>query len=289
MRIMTMTAVFLFSLLSFAGGNYIGNGGHVIVRDGQACFLDLYVNSICESGFIDSNQPPLFEPELTEAFHSEGFPSRMIAQKLREIYQADKVLAVSIKSTIQMLKWKMVTSNLESTGDSFYRPSRGEHLLQIAVQTDGVVLINKSLWTRLDDLNRAALVFHEALLYLWMRPDISDLSFSTASIEFRAALRRQIGFLFSKNVTQLDRESVAYHYGFRRFYPSIFQKLDSNSVDLIERPGEQTYILLKKDNGQKTLARLRLVRRRIDYLDRLPHTGARDDYSESICKWSWVF
>lgn len=165
-----VTILLMTSMASFAGDK--GNGGDGIERNGKLYVLDLVEAGVEEAPYFRSGTvaPSLLKLRLEMAFGSDGYPVDLIARKLVEIADGNPHLSAAIAQVIEEYNWRLVNSSLIDIKDE-YTVLDYKDLKQLAIRKQNTISIDKSLWAKLDDENKTALIFHE-VIYALIKPKL---------------------------------------------------------------------------------------------------------------------
>lgn len=119
----------------------VGNGGDAVVKDGQVSLLDL----------VETTDELLDVQRFVSGTHE-------VSIKLNRILR-------TFLASPHSMTWILTSKSLENIQDEgiIVTPIEGE-LRQVAVQKDGVVLIQKNLFEAMDEHNQKALFLHEILI-----------------------------------------------------------------------------------------------------------------------------
>lgn len=162
-----VTLLFFFgpSFDALAGGSAVGNGGFGIFRGESVRLFDL-----AEAGIVPQcrNLPEAFLPyseEVTKIAEALGVRSELLDRYLRELDNLRPRLGWKLANVIRFYEWKVQARLVKKTQDVC------ASCRQIAIRTMDKITIDGSLWKRMDQENRIALMFHEALFAI-MRSDV---------------------------------------------------------------------------------------------------------------------
>lgn len=151
-----------------------GHGGDVVVKDGKVRFLDLA-----------ENRPEFYDPS------KESYYFQSVSKKILFVWSK---LAVSVVYPHQMT-WIFTDEHLENIEDEGVIITKLDGSLeQVAVQKNNVVLINKPLFSKLSETDKAALLVHEALIRAAIYAGL-DLKSKVGT----APIRKIVAILFSEN------------------------------------------------------------------------------------------
>jgi len=100
----------------------------------------------------------------------------------------------------QEIIWMMTDKELEEIPDegTIRLPAENESKKQLAIQKDGVVLIHRPIFEKMDDRNKAALIVHELMLFAAMHGGSSNLLQNGT-----AEVRRIVHALFSESYFEM--------------------------------------------------------------------------------------
>jgi hypothetical protein len=145
-----------------------GNGGDAIQIGNKLYLLDLVEAGVEESPQIDLTAQPSAElSKRVDQALPEGFPKPLVAKKLTEIERINPMMSHIILRAMELYQWKLVNSALLDVADEnteLVVPAN--KLFQLAIRKSVSILVDRSLWQKLDDANKTALVFHETLYAL---------------------------------------------------------------------------------------------------------------------------
>jgi hypothetical protein len=184
------------SLNAFAGDKE-GNGGDALLINGKPYLLDLVEHGIEKSPYFDSKVAIVSDVDqgVEKAFTSFSVPKQLLKEKLSELYATDEAAAIGIVGTMVMYDWSLVDTPLVDINDvNSPLEFPAQNLVQLAVRLDRSISIRKDLWEKLDDANKTALLFHEALYALVLPQD--DGSGKT-KFQDSGLAREMVGELFS--------------------------------------------------------------------------------------------
>lgn len=152
-------------------GNEKGNGGDGLWLDGKLYSLDLVEAGVEMNPYFDSTVPmnQMILDRLTKKLDSKIYPVNLLAAKLSEISSVHSKLGIIILKSIEMYQWRLVNSTLMDVQDedSILAYPKAD-LVQLATRNLTTVSIDRSLWAKLDDANKVALVIHEMMYALDM-------------------------------------------------------------------------------------------------------------------------
>lgn len=203
----------LMTAPSFAGERG-GNGGDGIEIDGNLYSLDL-VEAGLERGahfMEDAVVTNALRQRLERKFPSSDYPTALIVSKIAELERIDPVFARVLVKGMELYSWRLVAHNLMNVNDENTLLD-GANLVQLAIRRNSTILIDRQHWQRLDETNRAALVFHE-ILYAFVKPD--------NGVQDSVAARELTGYLFSAELSQRRREGMMQHMANRFSYHQYF-------------------------------------------------------------------
>lgn len=149
--------VLLFSLESFASGNRVGNGGNIVNCPNKKQMLDLYESSEKIASF--SKDLPYIE---------------IIQSTLKNLARLNSKLSKQYeKRSAEFLKETDMRADVDlvavSDSKHIFSPAQKDcKIQQIAIRKNVAGLgsrfiINKDLWDKLPELDRAALILHEII------------------------------------------------------------------------------------------------------------------------------
>lgn len=159
----------------------VGNGGHGVVIGGKVYLVDLVQAGLEHSVgafYIEHKKKNNFEGLLRHGVLTNGrdsgdsslFPYRSVGERLYGIYQGQPVLAMALLETIRMYQWNFIDRELNKIPLRGTVASFDEGTVMLVANRSGrSIYVSAPAFKRMDDLNRAALVIHEAL-YALIRP-----------------------------------------------------------------------------------------------------------------------
>jgi small nuclear ribonucleoprotein (snRNP)-like protein len=161
----------LTSLAGFAGeGDRGGNGGDGIYIDDKLYLLDFVEAGIEESPLIIDVAPTLHtKMRVDMLFPQIGMPRDLIARKITELRNGTfPFFGALLLDVMELYQWRLVNSKLIDIKDE-NTVLQYENLEQLAVRKNSSIMIDRSLWEKLDDANKVGLIFHEAI-YALIKP-----------------------------------------------------------------------------------------------------------------------
>lgn len=175
-----MISLILTGLLSFTtsqatiSDTTVGNGGDVVrlAHEGATPYLlDLVETGVHMDPYFNPSivADPEFAARVKGALPVEELTQKLVAQKLSEISEVDRLLGHSLLRAIELLRWKMVTYELINVPDEGTVYSG--QLYQAAIRQGLTVFLQKDLWRGMKAKNRAALILHELLFALYEPED----------------------------------------------------------------------------------------------------------------------
>jgi hypothetical protein len=252
MKNLFLTSLVFSTLLlgtSAFAGNEKGNGGDGLWLDGKLYSLDLVEAGVEVNPYFDNTIPmnEVILDRLTKKLDSKVYPVKLLAAKLSEISSVHTKLAIIILKSIEMYQWRLVNSSLMDVQDEnsiLAYPSAD--LVQLATRKLTTISIDRSLWAKLDDANKVALVIHE-MMYALDVPVHELNPYKTGEYlnywsQSSPSARQLTGYFFTQDlITQgaqglknLDNKFLSENgltYG--GSYPIIDK---SGSMDIISRP-----------------------------------------------------
>lgn len=197
MRFIIGYMVFLLSFSSSAGVIYVGNGGDGIVFGETVFLLDLIQSGIHKNPWYSSRIDSKWESSVKDLF-SEDYPRSLIAAKLTEIAQKDRIVADILFNTMKAYNWSMTSMALTNVPDEDSVNEFNKYeMIQLAIRQNQSIYINYSYWLKMDPKNKAALIFHEAVY-----ASLDSRQYATG-----ARAREIVGYLFKetfKSKTSLE-------------------------------------------------------------------------------------
>ena len=191
----------LFSVLSalaafssnavFAGEHEVGNGGYGYEGDDGVLYsLDLVESGVEKNPYLNTSiaiQPDI-KKYVDAAFDGvTGIPVIAIEQKLSEIYQISPVFALETARAFHLYSW--------GTVNAFFDPKDAETLVEasrlvpIAARMDALIMLRASAFSRLNEVNQAALILHE----IWYA-----MSVPVKGVQSGMRARNLLGYVFTQ-------------------------------------------------------------------------------------------
>lgn len=162
-----LSILFMIPAIAFCTGHDQGSGGDGFRIGNKLYSLDLVEAGVQSQAYFDLLLPvdPFLLERLQIKFANTDIPTLPLAQKLTEVYQMDPLLAYTLANAMEMHQWRFVDSALIDINDEqdsdLQLPK--ENLVQLASRKESRVSIDRSLWNELDEINKVALILHEAL------------------------------------------------------------------------------------------------------------------------------
>jgi hypothetical protein len=209
--------IFLMPALAFSrAGNDQGNGGDGLRRNGKLYVLDLVEAGAELKPFFSKTvvTNPKISCRLETVFSSQSVPTKLLSLKLSEIEKVDKAFAEALLQTIELYSWRWVNAALVDIKDedsSLDYPQK--NLVQVAIRRGQNIKVNREAWKLLDDGNRAALIFHEAV-YALIKP-------ASSGIQSSPRAREVAGYLFTEELAKMAAKGL--HRVLRDDLPSLAQ------------------------------------------------------------------
>lgn len=187
-----------------------GNGGDGLLINGKIYVLDLVEAGVEDAPYFDLSIP--LDPVIKSAVRElklAGTPSDLLIRKLSEIKRAFAPMGVAMAQTLGLFDWRLVNSALMDIRDENSVLSR-KNLMQLAIRRGNIIFIDRSLWAKLGEKQKVALLIHE-LVYAMMETkeacqgpcnDLNDF-YSTQSSE---QARKIVGFMFSPSLKSTGPE-----------------------------------------------------------------------------------
>ena len=203
----------LFLVTHEASAQKTGNGGDGLRLNGKLYLLDLVEAGVEKNPYF-SNLATL-NPEtlkrLQVALPEKNINLNLVALKLAEIANLDKVFAESILQTIEMYSWNWVNAALVDIKDEDSSLNYPEaDLVQIAIRRGQSIKISQDAWAILDEAQRVALIFHESI-YALVEPKNEKQSSPRA--------REVVGYLFMEELSK--RHVQGLHHILQEDLPSL--------------------------------------------------------------------
>lgn len=214
-------------------GNEGSGGGKVVAIRKHYSVLDLFEAGVDEAPYFTDGK---VDPNI-RAMVNERLPIRdrsgalhfLVAKKITEIWKVagQYDLAFHLLETMKSYQWNMINGPLKPIDDIGQTIVDPKALVQAAIR-DGQqrISIDKQVWTRMDDANRAALIVHE-LLYAILPPVIERTGAAPGDVKVyqeSSVARRIVGFVFSsdlvkKNWNWLMHLEIMRRHGYSRVPP----------------------------------------------------------------------
>lgn len=206
--------VILFSALSFASTQVVGNGGDGFRDNGKIYSFDLFEHHMHRNAALSSEEPnplhlarirksiPILSPEL----------AWLLGAKLQQAYLISPSFALSILKAIEFYRWEFSSSRLPDIDDENLGKNQQykNKLVQLAVRSHYTITIDEVYFSSMDDVNKIALLFHEAA-HAIIKPQTDD----SGNFDYQDAkqVRAIIAELFSPVVSRSSFLSkIAGHY-----------------------------------------------------------------------------
>lgn len=166
-----------------------GHGGNVVVSNGKVSLLDLVENNYI---FLNPSKENYFQ------------------NLLKKLNLALVKIEWLVTRPSQMT-WVLTDEKLEKISDQgIISTTQANSIEQVAIQKDNIVLINRPLFLKMSDVDKAALLVHELLISTAL-----NLGFDVNSDQGTAPIRKVVAILFSEN-----SEAVG-----EKFYQDIWNEL----------------------------------------------------------------
>lgn len=197
----TILTLLLGTSYALAGGKEAGNGGGGVLEEGKPYLLDLVESGIEKAPFFDTTveADPVYKARVAQAFSSlPDTPNELVSQKLTEISHLDQVLAASLMKVMELYFWKPIDFTLVHIPDEETVIDIDPSLqVQLAARLEHSIEINAMAWEQLDQANKAALIFHEALYALLVPDQVTTATGVTYYQQSSPRAREIVGYLFS--------------------------------------------------------------------------------------------
>ncbi len=234
MKTFALSIVLLSALVSHPAfaNKEAGNGGDAILIGNNLYLLDMVEAGVEENPQIDlSAQPSVELQKRVDHAFPQGFPTDLIAKKLVEIKRVNPMMALVLVKTMELYQWKLVNSALLDIADEHTNLKiPRKNIFQLAIRKSASILVDRSLWAKLDKGNQTALVFHE-ILYALDKPRNTGLDVAPgfpSQYQSSEKAREINGYLFSELSSHGDE-------GLGRF--SDFSHITSSFGDRIYENG----------------------------------------------------
>lgn len=171
MRYLILLAVF-FSLKSASArsGNFVGNGGEVVVNPAGAVFL----RDFFEYGIVNPSFETEIDPEIWRRISASSspilkeVPQELLAAKLTELNKVRPLFGFMILAIIENYQWIFQDIALVSIDETlpYLALPPGHTRKTVANRYWSMIQISRELWTGLHPTHRLGLIIHEAIYSL---------------------------------------------------------------------------------------------------------------------------
>lgn len=197
-----------------AGPIVIGNGGNGVIKNGQVYLLDLIESSCDEHPFFNSDIKAELQQDIEKIFDLHMFPVDLMAIKLTELKQLDKVFAYSILSVAKKLRWSFVNYRLKDTYDPTPIVIEPGALAQIGVRVNDNIMVDISYWNMMSPEHKTAFVFHEIFnSYVAFIKNLDG-----EEVQSGLQVRQLVGLIFSPQLKNYDSDNFTHRI--ERLFPS---------------------------------------------------------------------
>lgn len=234
--------VFFISVTTlFANGDTRGGGSGVEIGD-EVLLLDLMeIDNVNNPNLLAVyDLQPITAKENSLVF-GEGC-NELLKKKLAQIASADKGFEWALSRALEMYSFNIVPSALEPTCDVKTVLKLPVPLYNIAVRKNKVITINKRLWDKMNDTQKAALVIHE-LVYGLLLSKVENRS--KERVDLASNTRSIVGFLFSEKFkndpTKITSFVSSYlpiskQFDFQKDYSKNTFSIDGGGYEVIYNP-----------------------------------------------------
>jgi len=220
-----LCSVFLISSAMAKGGDFAGNGGDGVRLDGHLYSLDLFEAGRHTTPFLKQYSPELINTSFQDARDSlEIFPSAaqdMVIRKLLEIQEMNPLLSFTLAKAISMFEWNAVETQLLNIADEDTPLNIDPNLLeQLAIRKGESILVDRKKLSELNDVNAAALVFHEMIYALSPFEKMENPDFDNGADSFRQSsfkAREIVGYMFGPSFQK--KGLMAFNRKMESFFP----------------------------------------------------------------------
>ena len=210
--IFTLIIGMTYGDLHLSAGGHAGNGGDCVIIDEIPYLLDLVEAGIHTDPYFANRND--FYPKLRDRIMThvdvEESVANLIAAKIKEIDTAAPFFGYLIKLSLFSLYWTFLDQELmdiDDHGDTVMEYRKLE-LVQMAVRKGFDVTINRTIWKKAPETNRAALILHECVYAIAPHIETSVVVDGTVvkTIQQQGLGARAItGWLFRENfISELD-------------------------------------------------------------------------------------
>lgn len=171
----------LFSLSAHASYLFIGNGGEgTLGQRGQIVLRDLYEEGCAEDPYIGADFSPLTETRLRNSPNLRlDYDSRLLARKINDLDLLSKNLGRVVLETILFYNWDY-TGNIRMSPDSAANADLFPRF-PLAYRLQKKISVDREKWQRMDDVQRVALIIHEAIYSLLPVKEYRQVPFNNQS------------------------------------------------------------------------------------------------------------
>lgn len=170
--IQSITTMFALCALLIVPKAYAGtetHGGDGVYLNGNLYLLDLVEEGVQSSPYVEDLEPlEGLEEKLEKQFKRlDDVPTRMVAQKITELFKHSHSLGLRFVYGIMSHRWISVDHVLVDVPDEdSVLDFQNLELEQLAIRRASAIRISSQSWSKLDDFNKAALIVHEIAYFL---------------------------------------------------------------------------------------------------------------------------
>ncbi len=216
--------IFLFmGALALTSASYAGEKGHGgdgIYIDNKLFLLDLVEAGIEEDAKIGTDVDSGILRQVEGSLDATRYPVRLISAKFTELANVNPKLAFHLLETLKGVTWHLVNSSLINVSDE--NSALDKEFVQLAIRRDRRVMIDRSLWAKLDGVNKTALIFHE-LFYFIQPVEFIKLPGNVPGkfIQRSTEARIETGRIFTKILTQPETPDLLFRLNDFRGVPVL--------------------------------------------------------------------
>lgn len=190
------TLALIMTTISTWADSRAGNGGDVVKMGWNYFLLDLVEAGAEKTSFSASENQnlPVFQQRVDKGLvNIQGPYTQIVSSKLSHIFQMNKKAALILLGAIEAFSWRVVSLDLVELDDDRDTLLKIKTYKQLAIRKNKSITINMSLWNLLNDVNKAALIFHE-VIYSILRQSFMD---HRSDSEFSQIARMIVGSIFT--------------------------------------------------------------------------------------------
>lgn len=174
-----------------------GNGGKGVMINGKPYLLDLVEGGVEQNPFFAGKPAPNADllRRVEKIFGSDpNFPRTLIAAKLAEIQAQSYAAAQIILEAMDLYQWRLVNLAPGMVNDQREGVQVNPNdYRQIGKRLSRAIIIDRASWNLMDEGNRTALIFHEAI-YAFAKPFKGTDGYMHQDV---GAVQEATAFLFS--------------------------------------------------------------------------------------------